>query len=584
MSRQPILSVLGHVNAGKTTLLDYIRESKITEGEAGQITQMIGASEIPIEVMEEVCGGLLDRLDTDITVPGLMFIDTPGHAAFSSLRKRGGSISDIAILVIDIEEGIQPQTKEAISILKESGTPFVIALNKVDKLNGWRKESEYFTETIQKQSDRVSQELDNRIYDLMGEMDDYDIVARRFDRVDSFQENVAVVPVSAETGLGIPELLMVVTGLSQNYLSDRLEVSEGIGKGTVLEVTQEKGMGTTIDIILYDGIARDDQTVVYGTSEGVDSTEVRALLKPRPMTEIRAEKEYTEVERVEPASGIKISAKDLDEAISGAPVRIADEELIEKARKQVREELESAEFETTPHGIVLKADSLGSLEAVMDELQDQDIKVQKAAVGPVNKNDIVKARDEDEELRSVFVFNEGITEQAKDLIQESGVQVFRSQVIYEILEDYEEWKESLKQEKKEERLGDVSRPAEIRIMPNHVFRSSDPAVVGTKVVKGVLNPGASIMNAEGETIGTAKSVQEQNESVDSAPKGSEVAVSISGATVGRDIEEGQTLLVDLEGDDYRTLRDLEESLSEGEKEVMEEIVEIKDEKNPHWKL
>ncbi|PSH00490.1 MAG: hypothetical protein BRC30_03265 [Nanohaloarchaea archaeon SW_7_46_7] len=226
-----MLSVLGHVDSGKTTLLDNIRESKIVEGESGGITQMIGATEVPLTTVEEVCGLLLNQLETDLEIPGLMFIDTPGHAAFSSLRKRGGSISDIAILIVDIEEGVQPQTEEAIKILKESGTPFVIALNKIDKLSGWKQTGEMFTQAIQEQPQRVQEKIDEEIYKLMGELDEYDIMTDRFDRVDNFQKKAALVPISAMTGVGIPELLMVVTGLSQNYLADELEINKEIGRG-----------------------------------------------------------------------------------------------------------------------------------------------------------------------------------------------------------------------------------------------------------------------------------------------------------------------------------------------------------------
>lgn len=584
MPRQPILSVLGHVNAGKTSFLDAIRESRITEGEVGQITQMIGATEVPMDTLEDVCGDLLEQLDTDITIPGIMFIDTPGHAAFSSLRKRGGSISDIAILMVDIEEGIQPQTEEAITILQESKTPFIVALNKVDKINGWNTEEELFTKAIRDQPEHVQQKIDTKIYELMGELNEYDIVADRFDRVDDFQKKAAVVPVSAETGVGLPELLMVVTGLSQNYLSDELEIQEGIGKGTVLEVSQEKGMGTTIDIILYDGIIEKDDILVYGTSDGVKKTEIRALLEPKPLTEIRTDKHYSEVAKVTPAAGVKISAKDLEDIIAGAPIRTSSEEKLEQARQEVKEELESAQYTTGSHGVVVKADSLGSLEALMRELEDEEIMVQKAEVGPVNKNDVIKASNEESANQAVFAFNVGLTEQGEDLLENKNIQLFQSQVIYEIIDGYTVWKEKLERKEREEKLESVTRPAEIRFMPDHVFRSSNPAVAGTEVVKGVIKPGANLMTPEGDRIGNVKSIQEQNESIDKAEKGSEIATSISGATIGRNVEEGDILLTDIDSEDYRTLKELEELLSAGEKQLLEKIVEIKDRKNPHWKL
>jgi translation initiation factor 5B len=584
MPRQPILSVLGHVDSGKTTLLDQIRESRIVEGEAGGITQMIGATEVPLQTVEDVCGDLLNSLDTELTIPGLLFIDTPGHAAFSSLRKRGGSISDIAVLVIDIENGVQPQTEEAIKILQESQTPFVVALNKVDKMPGWKTEDEYFTRNIQKQSDKVQQKLDERIYEMMGELNEYDIVADRFDRVDNFQKKVAMIPTSAETGEGIPELLMVLSGLSQNYLADRLEIHEGMGKGTVLEVTEQKGLGTTIDAIIYDGTAKKEDKLVYGTSDGVKVTDIRALLEPRPLEEIRLDKQYKEVDEVKPAAGVKISGKDLDGVISGAPIRTASGKELEKAKEEVREELETTEFKTYTEGVVVKADSLGSLEAMMREVEEAEIPVQKAEVGKITKSDIVEVENEDLKNRSVFGFNTSLTEQAEKLAQEKGIETFSSEVIYEIIDNYNTWKNELLENQREKALKAVTRPAKIQAMPDHVFRKNDPAVIGVKVLEGVLTPGCTLMDENGERIGTLKSIQEENEKIEEAERGSQVAASIQGPTIGRDLEKSQVMLTDVTQKDYQRLQELEDMLSEGEKTVLEEIVGIKDEKNPHWKI
>jgi translation initiation factor 5B len=583
MPRQPILSVLGHVDSGKTTLLDKIRESKITEGEEGGITQMIGATEVPIETVEDVCGGLLDQLDTDLTIPGILFIDTPGHAAFSSLRKRGGSISDIAILVIDVTEGIQPQTEEALKILNDSGTPFVIALNKIDTLHGWNSEHQLFSKNIKKQNERNVNTLDEKIYELMSDLhEEVEITADRFDRVDSFQKKAAIVPISAKTGEGIPELLMVVTGLAQKYLDDNLEVHEGMGKGTVLEVSQEKGLGTTIDIIHYDGIINKSDKLVYGTAEGVKTTDIRALMCPRPLEEIRLDEKYERVDRVEPASGIKIAGKDLEGVISGAPIRTTTEEELDQAIEEVEDELESAEFDTQREGVVVKADSLGSLEAVMREVED--INVQKAEVGNVTKSDIIEVENEDPGERAILAFNTQITDQARQIARDKGIEIFQSKVIYEIFENYSDWKEELQEKQKQEALNSIARPAKIRSIPDHVFNRSDPAVVGVKVVEGVLTAGSSIMTLDGDQIGRVKSVQAENETLDKAEKGDEVAVSISNATVGRDFEEGDELIVDITGREYKQLRELEELLTAGEKDVLEEIVEIKDRQDPHWKL
>ncbi len=583
MPRQPILSVLGHVDSGKTTLLDRIRESRIVDGEEGGITQMIGATEIPLETIEDVCGDLLQQLDTDITIPGMLFIDTPGHAAFSSLRKRGGSISDISIVVVDIQQGIQPQTEEALKILQDTNTPFIIALNKIDTLPGWQSEHNLFTKNLQEQTDRNQQKLDEEIYSLMGDLHDQTgVTAERFDRVDDFQKKAAIVPISAMTGEGIPELLMTLTGLSQNYLSDQLEThDDSIGKGTVLEVTKEKGLGTTLDIIHYDGTINADDTLIYGTQDGVKTTDIRALLQPRPLKEIRVDKQYSQVDSIEPASGVKISGKDLEGAIAGAPVRTTAEN-VEEVKEKVREELDTIEFETQNEGIMVKADSLGSLEAIMREIED--IPVQEAKVGPVKKNDVVKVENEDPEHRAVFAFNVGITDQAQDMIEDKGIELFHNEVIYKIVEDYEEWKEILEKKQQEQALEKIPRPGKIQLMPQHIFNQAKPAVIGAKVKKGVIKPDTTLMNQEGEKVGRLKAIQEQNESIDQATKGDEIAVSISGATVGRTFEDDAVLLADLTGKQYRQLQHLDDHMSTGEKQVLEEIVDIKDSKDPHWKI
>ena len=581
MPRQPILSVLGHVDSGKTTLLDNIRESKIVEGEAGGITQMIGATEIPLNTVENVCGDLLQQLDTDLTIPGLLFIDTPGHAAFSSLRKRGGSISDIAVLVIDVEEGVQPQTEEAIKILKDSQTPFVIAFNKIDMIPGWKTEDECFSRNLKNQSESIKQKLDEEIYELMADLNDYGFVIDRFDRVDNFTEKIGVVPISAKTGEGLPELLMVVSGLAQNYLSDQLEVEEGDGKATVLEVSEQKGFGKTIDVIHYDGMIRKNDKLVFGTAEGPEVTDIRALLKPRPLKEIRLDKQYEEVEQVSPASGIKIAGKDLSNVVSGAPVRTGTD--IEKLKEEVRKELETSDYDIQTSGVIVKADSLGSLEALMREIDEMDIRVQKAEVGPIRKSDIIEVENEEPVERAILSFNSAATDEAEQLAESKDIRIFQSSVIYEILDDYSKWKKEAEEERRMESLANVSRPAEIRTLQDHVFRSSNPVVIGMTVVEGFLNQG-SLMTEDGEKVGRIKSIQDDNESLDKAEKGDQVALSIANASLERDFEAGDHLYVDINSEDYRKLQHLEDLLSKGEKKALEKIVEIKDSVDPHWKL
>lgn len=579
------MSVLGHVDAGKTTLLDFIRGSVVAEREAGGITQMIDATSVPLEKIEEVCGPLLEHLETELEIPGLLFIDTPGHAAFSALRRRGGSLSDIAVLVIDINDGIQPQTREAIEILQESGTPFVIALNKVDTVSGWEKKDECVVKSYQDQPERVRKRLDDIIYELMGDFSELGFTVDRYDRIDDFQSKIGVVPISAETGEGVPDLLMTLAGLSQRFLSERLEVEEGEGKGTVLEVNEVKGFGTTIDVIVSDGSLRKKDHLVVGGADDAVETRVKALLEPEPLTEMRGEKDFRHIEGVSAAAGVKVSAPGLEDVVAGAPFRAVREEGdVTAAVEEVERELASFRVQTGDEGVVVRADSLGSLEALTDTLAENGIPVRKAAVGKVKKQDVVEAENETGENRAVVAFSTTITDAARDYLESTDIEYFESDIIYRLVEDYQKWVESLKEMRREVVLDEITRPARIRILPDHVFRQSSPAVVGVEVLEGVLNTGSRLMNLNGEGLGRVKSIQEEGESIERAVKGDRVAVSITNVTVGRQVEEGEELYTDLSSKDYRIIRGMEDEFSAGELRTLEEIVEIKDSVDPRWKL
>lgn len=320
--RTPIVAVLGHVDHGKTSLLDEIRGSAVTQGESGSITQHIGATAVPLDVISDIAGQLVDPDDFDL--PGLLFIDTPGHHSFSTLRSRGGALADIAILVVDVNDGFQPQTVEALDILKRTETPFVVAANKIDTTPGWNQQgSGPIQNSLDAQSDRTRSRLDEQLYSLIGELSDNDISSDMYWKVRNFQRNAGLVPVSALTGEGVPDLLTVLMGLSQRYMKESMEIdTTGPGSGTVLEVTEEQGFGTTLDVVLYDGTIRTDDTIVIGAKNAPVVTEVRALLQPRELAEIRTEKQFQQVEEVAAAAGVKITASDLGDAIAGAPVRV----------------------------------------------------------------------------------------------------------------------------------------------------------------------------------------------------------------------------------------------------------------------
>lgn len=579
--RTPIVSVLGHVDHGKTTLLDKIRGSAVAEGEAGAITQHIGSTVVPIEVIERIC-----EPDEEFDLPGLLFIDTPGHHAFTTLRSRGGALSDIAVLVVDVNDGFQPQTVEAVKILSQYETPFVVAANKIDAAPGWKPNPDTdFRTTFEAQSDRVQNDLENAVYEIIGDLHEHGLQADRYDRVQDFRSNVGVVPISAETGEGLPDLLMVLVGLAQRYLKEDLKTHPtGYGEGTVVEVEERKGLGTTVDVLVYDGVVEVDDTVVVGGQYEPIVTEVRALLKP-PEGEVAAGDEDLErVERVVAAEGIKVAAPELEDAMAGAPfVVVGEDTTIDEVVNRVREEMDEIGVETADEGVVVKADTLGSVEAFGKALEDEGVPIMAASEGAVSRRDIVEAETANErEHRAVVAFNVDVLDDAREYAEEALVEIFEDDVIYRLIEDYKEWAESLEEERAENVLESVVLPARFRVLHDHVFRQSDPAVVGVRVLSGKLERNVTVERNDGR-VGTVQGIQRQGEDIDTAEAGEEVSVAIDGPTVGRDIKEGDVLHTSVPEKHAKALeQEFMDVLDDTTREALEEYLEMKRNVDPFW--
>ncbi len=585
--RTPIVAVLGHVDHGKTSLLDEIRGSAVIEGEAGAITQHIGSTAVPLSVISDIAGDLVDPADFDL--PGLLFIDTPGHHSFSTLRSRGGALADIAILVVDVNDGFQPQTEEALDILARTQTPFVVAANKIDTVPGWNPEEGRPSKlAIESQSDRVQGDLNEKLYEIIGQLSDDGFTSDMYWRLKNFQNNVGVVPVSAETGEGVPDLLTVLMGLSQRYLKEEMTIDvEGPAAGTVLEVTDTRGFGTTIDAVVYDGTIRADDTLVVGGLEGPIVTEVRALLKPKPLSEIRTEQEFQQVEEVVAADGVKIAAPDLDDAMAGAPIRVVRDRDRVDVIAEVESELADIAVSTAEEGVTVKADTLGSLEALANTLEDAEIPIMRAEVGDVAPRDIRVAETAGEPTnRAILAFNVDVLDDARDLADQEDVELFEHDVIYRLIEGYEEHVSAIEEAQQEQVLENITRPARFRILQDHTFRQSDPAVVGVEISGGLLKRNSNVAlfeNAEPDRVGTLKSIQDEGEDVDEARTGERVAVSIDGPTVGRQIEEGDELWTEIPEKHAKILeQELKEDISGDEREVLSTYLEKRRNRDPFW--
>ncbi|HVN65078.1 MAG TPA: translation initiation factor IF-2 [Methanomicrobiales archaeon] len=583
--RTPIVCVLGHVDHGKTSLLDRIRGSSVVDAEEGAITQHIGATLVPLDAIRKM-SGTLGRLD--IQVPGLLFIDTPGHHAFTTLRARGGALAEMAILVVDINEGFQPQTLEALGILRTYKTPFVVAATKIDRIHGWRvHEGEPFQATFGRQGERSRDALENRTYEIVGRLSELGFASERYDRITDFQRNIAIVPVSSHTGEGIPDLLMILIGLAQRFLKEDLAFrAEGPARGTVLEVKEERGLGMTLDVILYDGTLSVGDEVMLATSDGVVVTKIRSLLSPRPLREIRVEDRFDRVRSVVAAAGIKVAAPDLEKVVAGSPL-MAVRGNREEVEATIRGEMENILVTLSEEGITVKADTIGALEALSKELEGKSIGILRASVGPVARHDIVEVQTVTDPLSSVLLsFNTPILPDAQELLKDPSfahVKLFEGKVIYQLINDYLAWRDAEIRKKEAARFEQVVLPARFMLLPNCVFRQSNPAVVGVRVLLGKLRAGVELVDRTGKRIGHLKTMQSRGENIREADAGAEVAVSIEGVTVGRQVNVNDELMVEIPERHVKILEhEMFAHLSPSMRECLEDYTGMMRKGDPFW--
>ncbi|MCL6577903.1 MAG: translation initiation factor IF-2 [Candidatus Bathyarchaeota archaeon] len=588
--RQPIVCVLGHVDTGKTLLLDKIRKTSVQAREVGGITQHIGASFFPVDTLKQLVGPLLSMVKGEVEIPGLLIIDTPGHEAFTNLRKRGGSVADIAILVIDVLRGFEAQTYECVDILKARKVPFLVAANKIDRVPGWNAlEDTPFLRSYQAQDRYVREDLDNRVYEIIGVFSRLGFRADRFDRIKDFTKTVAVVPVSAKTGEGITELLMVLVGLTQQYLQKRLQTTEGPAKGTVLEVKEEPGLGLTLNTIVYDGVLRRDDVVVVGGREKPIVTRVRAILVPKPLDEIRDPRDrFSSVDVVSAAAGVKIVAPGLEGALAGAPLyAVGDGESVGKFVRLVGEEVERIRIATGVDGVVLKADTLGSLEAIADYLKRNGVPIRLADVGDVSKRDVTEAavvKEHEPLYGAVLAFNVRVLPDAEEEAEIRGVQVFREKIIYHLVDNYLVWLRGQREAKFEVEFERLVKPGKIRVLEGYVFRRAKPAIFGVEVLAGKIKPRIALVRAEdGEEIGEIQQIQEKGEALSEAKTGMQVAISMDKPMVGRHVFERDVLFVKVpEADAKVLLSTFVDRLGVDEQEALNEYVALMRKKMPFW--
>eukprot|EP00602_Paraphysomonas_sp_CaronLab_P002188 CAMPEP_0185029832 /NCGR_PEP_ID=MMETSP1103-20130426/16392_1 /TAXON_ID=36769 /ORGANISM="Paraphysomonas bandaiensis, Strain Caron Lab Isolate" /LENGTH=915 /DNA_ID=CAMNT_0027564727 /DNA_START=33 /DNA_END=2780 /DNA_ORIENTATION=- len=558
--RSPISCIMGHVDTGKTKLLDKIRHTNVQEGEAGGITQQIGATQFSRETLNLQTSCLQSIDPFDIRIPGLLMIDTPGHESFTNLRSRGSSLCDIAILVIDLMHGLEPQTIESINMLRRKRTPFIVALNKIDRLYGWKTVPDRSSRiALSEQDENCKQEFEDRLQHTITQLMEQGLNAQLYWKNDDLAQTVSLVPTSAVTGEGVPDLLKMLITLTQNRLEEKLMFMDVI-QCTVLEVKVIDGLGHTVDVVLVNGSLREGDTIVVSTLEGPVVTTIRALLTPPPNREMRVKSEYVHHQELQGAIGIKIVAPDIARAVAGTSVLVVRHDL-EDDEEDIKEEVQSdltqvfKALSTENKGVMVHASTLGALEALLQFLRDEctpPIPVCHVNIGPIHKKDVMRANIMNErempEFATILAFDVKVDNEAAQMAEELHVRIFSADIIYHLFDQFSAYMSNITAKRRKEAEAVAVFPVVLRIMPQHIFNKKDPMVFGVEVVEGTLKVGTMLTIPSNGflDVGRVIGIENNRKEVPLAKKGTSVSIKITNEhnptmTYGRQFDHTHSL-------------------------------------------
>uniref|UniRef100_A0A8C0EUE1 Eukaryotic translation initiation factor 5B n=1 Tax=Bubo bubo TaxID=30461 RepID=A0A8C0EUE1_BUBBB len=532
--RAPVICVLGHVDTGKTKILDKLRHTHVQDSEAGGITQQIGATNVPLEAINEQTKMVKNFDRENIKIPGMLIIDTPGHESFSNLRNRGSSLCDIAILVVDIMHGLEPQTIESINLLKSKKCPFIVALNKIDRLYDWKKSPDTdVAVTLKKQKKNTKDEFEERAKAIIVEFAKQGLNAALFYENKDPRTFVSLVPTSAHTGDGMGSLIALLVELTQTMLTKRLAECQEL-RAQVMEVKALPGMGTTIDVILINGRLKEGDTIIVPGVEGPIVTQIRGLLLPPPMKELRVKNQYEKHKEVVAAQGVKILGKDLEKTLAGLPLLVAYKEdevpvLKDELIHELKQTLNAIKLEEK--GVYVQASTLGSLEALLEFLKTSEVPYSGINIGPVHKKDVMKASvmlEHDPQYAVILAFDVRIERDAQEMADSLGVRIFSAEIIYHLFDAFTKYRQDYKKQKQEEFKRIAVFPCKMKILPQFIFNSRDPIVMGVVVEAGQVKQGTPmcVPSKNFVEIGIVTSIEINHKPVEVAKKGQEVCVKI----------------------------------------------------------
>jgi translation initiation factor 5B len=570
--RAPIICILGHVDTGKTKILDKLRKTNVQEGEAGGITQQIGATYFPMESFKAHLEKIPEKFRIEPKIPGFLVIDTPGHESFQNLRSRGSGLCDLAVLVVDIMHGLQKQTLDSIELLRRRRTPFIIALNKIDRIYQWKTEEwGAFRDSFEVQKKNQTREFNDRLNKIIMQLVQANLNVALYDENPSMKEYINIVPTSAVTGEGMPDLIGMFVYIGQKFLTKRLEFKEEV-QCTILEVKVLEGVGTTIDIILVNGTLKIGDKIVIGGLYGPIKTTIKMLLTPHPMKEMRVKSEYQTHDSIQGAMGIRLFALELDNALAGSPLHVyhTDEEA-NKYASEISQDFNSIikdYISKSGNGIMVQASTLGSLEAILSFLHDKKIPIAAVGLGHLNKKDVIKlktihSKNENtyKENLTILAFDIKVHPDAKVYGEENGIKIFTADIIYHLFDSYVDWEKQCVAERKKDKEREAIFPCVLKIIPNAVFNRKDPIILGVDVVEGILKVGTPLIIPDKKlVVGIVEGIEANKKPTNNVrPKDGSVAIRIkpsdTGLTVGRQFDESDSLVSNISRNSINALKE-----------------------------
>lgn len=568
----PICSVLGHVDVGKTKLLDYLRSTHTKE--VSGITQQIGTTVFDKESLQKLCGKLGEELEVD----RLIMIDTPGHSNFTTMRQVGAVISNLVIVVVDINKGLEEETKRCLKFVKENhDTNFVIALNKLDRIYGWNPTENAPLKRAFNKNKAVMDTVKDNINRIICQLAELEINACAYYDNKDLSTFVSMIPLSAQTGEGIPDLILVISKmmvratkkLEENpisqytfgyFLDKRYEERTG-NFNVSININKELNFGDRLVIV-----DRDDKNMQY---ESV----VKSLVSSSEGKEMKDKSRYKTIQNVNGTAGLGIF---LNDDITPSPgsmyavtTGLSDSEKDELIRL-MQENMSCTssnlmcQYDKKEYGVFLYAPSLNILSALISIVNEQKIPIMDHCVGRLTRQTVIKINgvyermDVEHEInyvqryKTILVFNpvaekenplDGIESNVVGMCNQNKITMIGEKTVFKVLEKYKEYVDNcdVKFHNKYKNIGDSFQ---LKILPEFVFMKTTPLLFGIRVVKGQFKVGTLVVAVKGDQqilLGNVTSIQKNKKNVDTMKVGDEICIRIESSgdklTFGEDFDD-----------------------------------------------